>query len=407
MAKKAVGWAVGTMRDGIRKTLNQTKTKAAGREVYAYKVPYRDGDGKQTSQTWDTLTQAKEFRDLVRGQKNSGILQDFKAGRITVSAWGAEWLSTIKATRRPSTHATYRTWVNRYILPELGGMTLNAVTPHDIQRAVNAWATRHGLSAWTVRLIYRACKGLFQEAADAGRIPASPCRNVRLPEVHTSEVVPFTVAEVEAIAEEITPRYRLLVVMGACLGLRIGELLGLTWDRIDLEAGTVSVDRQLQDGRLSPAKTRTSIRRVPLSQRVITELRTHRDLYPPQTVSVEQDGAPGRTEVEPVFRSPRGGMANPATVRYRFRKACTAAGLRPEVPHKLHNLRHTFASVCIEHNTSPKKIQTWMGHASISVTMDVYGHLMNSSDDSLRSAMDAAFGTDAPDSPGGPDAPAH
>ncbi|GAA3755892.1 integrase [Spinactinospora alkalitolerans] len=355
--------------------------------MFAYKVPYRDGNGTQTSETWSTLTKARKFRDLVRSQKHAGLLEDFKAGQQSVSAWAAGWLETAGAIKREATHVAYETLLRLYILPELGGMAVRAVTAMDVQRAVNAWAKTR--SPRSVHLTYTVCASMFKAAVVAGLRRVSPCVGIELPELPDTEVEPFTVAQVWALAGAIRPQYRLLVLMAAQTGLRIGELRGLTWDRIDLHARTVTVDRQVRDGQFRPVKSKASRRVVPLSDALVVELGAYRLAHPPKRLTVGVKGSHAVT-VEPVFTSPRGRLLADSTVTPYWKAACEVVGI-DATARKFHRLRHTFASVLIDRNESPKKIQRWMGHSSIAVTMDVYGHLYPTSDDSLRSAMDDAF----------------
>lgn len=389
----AAEWPAGEMREGILKVYRKRESKQRGRPVYSYKVPYRDATGKQTSQTWATLKEARAFRDQVRSGRRAGILPDYKAGAASVASWADEWLEAVRTARREATYRTYRSWVRRYIGPELGALPVRAVTSADVQRAVTAWSDR--IAPWTVRLVYRALRALMAAAVEADMRPKTPCAGIKLPEVPESrDAQPFTADDVDAIGAGITPRFRVLVALGAGLGLRMGEMLGLSWDRVDLEAGTVTIDRQLQRGKLVPVKSKTSRRVLPLPDTVAAALRDHARTYPPRPVPVGTDGA----TAELVLYQDTGRPVSDSSARYHFKQACKAAGIPGAV--KVHGLRHTFASLLIDKDISPKKIQTWMGHSSISVTMDVYGHLYEGSEAGMCSAIDDALGSDTP-APGG------
>lgn len=382
-------WAPGTMRDGIRKILRVRESKAAGRDVFAYKVPYRDGNGVQTSETFSSLTQAKKFRDLVRSQKHAGLLEDFKAGAVPVSSWAADWIESLRTVKRESTWTSYESLLRINVIPALGGMAVRAVTPMDIQRAVNEWS--RDLAPKTVHLAYRVCGNLFRAAVTSGLRRSSPCVGISLPELPDYEVIPFTVEEVDALTQAIHPNYRMLIRVAAQTGLRIGELRGLTWDRVDLEARTITVNRQLQDGEFRPVKSKASKRVVPISKALASELAIYRWENPPRALSVPvKGGEPVMAEL--VFLTVRGRPIGTSTLKGYWKKACAEVGISPERA-RFHNLRHFFASILIDRNQNALKIQKWMGHANVSVTLNVYGHLMPGSDDDLRSVMDDVFGS--------------
>ncbi|MFW5415811.1 site-specific integrase [Nocardiopsis sp. CNT-189] len=383
-------WPAGEMREGIRKVERKRESKRSGRTVYAYKVPYRTPAGKQTSETWSTLKEARAFRDQVRSQKRAGILPDYQAGEVSVASWSAEWLEAVKTSARDSTYRTYRAWLNRHVIPALGDSPVRAVTSSDVQRAVNRWAKT--LSPRSVHLTYKICCALFGTAVEAEKRSKTPCRAIMLPELPESEVVPFTLAEVDALEEAVPPDWRLLVVLGAGTGLRMGEMLGLTWDRIDFKARTVTVDRQLQKGKLVAVKSKKSRRTVPLPARVALALQAHAARFPRRPVDAP-DAAAGTSTAELVFYRVRGGRVLPvcqSTARDRFKAACKAVGVQGAP--KVHTLRHTFASLLIARNVPGKRIQAWMGHASFSVTMDVYGHLYDDPEGAQSAAIDDALG---------------
>ncbi|MBW8486697.1 site-specific integrase [Actinomadura sp. PM05-2] len=174
-------------------------------------------------------------------------------------------------------------------------------------------------------------------------------------------------------------------------GLRRCEVLGLTWDRVDLVAGTLTVDRQLDaDGRrLAPVKTRNSERVIPLGAAAVRALEALRDDYP--TVPVDLDHSDGYTVhgAHLVVQARTKTPVHPSYLGHVFKDAREAAGLPAGVT--LHTLRHTFASMLIAQGTQPRVIQERMGHGSIVITMDTYGHLFPVEDNKTRDAIDTAL----------------
>ncbi|WP_329098488.1 site-specific integrase [Actinomadura citrea] len=382
-------WRDGEMRDGIRKVRNARASKAAGKDVYSFKVPYRDANGKQTSETFTTSKAAERFRNKVRRQRDEGFAIDPKAGRISVQAYADQWLSVARA-KRANTYRVYETHMRLYIVPGLGGRQLRAVTRDDVQKFVNAL----DLGPVSVRHVYKTLVALFRAAQNLDRMVAmSPCVGIVLPEVPDRTVEILTPGQVRAVAAKMTERWRAAVLLAAGTGLRISEVAGLSWDRVDLDAGTVTVDRQMSADRLlGPVKTRKSRRVVPMPAMVVDALRAHREAVPPAVQEVGD--VDGRTvhRAALVFIRRDGTPANADNIRKPFNRARDAVGLAPSVC--FHVLRHTYASLLIAAGTHLTAIQERMGHASIKVTSDIYGHLYPAEDDRTRKAIDDAFSID-------------
>ncbi|GAA2442062.1 site-specific integrase [Actinomadura vinacea] len=385
-------WRDGEMRDGIRKVRNARASKQAGKDVYSFKVPYRDANGKQTSETFATHTAAVRFRNKVRRQRDEGMVIDAKAGRISVKEYSETWLRAAQA-KRPGTYAEYEKRVRLYIVPALGGRQVRAVTRGDIQRMINDLEGR-GFAPTTIRSAYRTTVGLFRSAQVLDRIiHSTPCVGITLPELPNREVEVLTAAQVRAVAAKMPERWSAAVTLAAGTGLRISEVMGLTWDRIDLEARTVTVDRQMtQKRRLGPVKSKRSKRVVPMPDMVAEVLRAHREAFPPVVRDVPD--ADGKTvhRTALVFTRPDGTPAISGNVRRPFVRARAAVGLAASVT--FHVLRHTYASLLIAGGTHLTVIRDRMGHSSIAITSDTYGHLYPQEDGRTRGVIDEAFATD-------------
>jgi integrase len=207
---------------------------------------------------------------------------------------------------------------------------------------------------------------------------------VPLPKVEREEMRFLTPAEVAALADVIHPRYRALVLVGAYGGLRIGELAGLRRSRVDLLRGTVQVAEIVVEVRgllhVGPPKTQTSRRTVGLPRFVVEELAAHL-------------GRPGDLEAL-VFTAPQGGPLRLPAFRGRvWRPAVIAAGLDGL---RIHDLRHTAVALWIAAGANPKEVSARAGHASVSFTLDRYGHLYPEADTALRDRLDALYGSIRP-----------
>jgi integrase len=232
------------------------------------------------------------------------------------------------------------------------------------------------LAPATVQKAYQLLGKVMGAAVDAGMIPHSPCRRVPLPKVDREEMRFLTPAEVMRLVEAIRPKYRALVLLGAYGGLRIAELAGLRRKRVDLLRGTVEVSEIMTEVRgylyMGPPKTRASRRRVGLPQVVTVELRRHL-------------ASPGDPD-DLVFTGPQGGPLRVTAFRARiWRPATRAAGLDGL---RIHDLRHTAVALWIAAAANPKEVSARAGHASVSFTLDRYGHLYPEADTALRDRLD-------------------
>jgi integrase len=270
------------------------------------------------------------------------------------------------------------TYLRLYVLPRFGDLPLAAIGQRDVRAWVADLASRE-LAPATVVKAYHLLGKVLAGAVDAGMIAQSPCRRVSLPKVEREEMRFLTPVEIARLADAIRPSYRALVLVAAYGGLRIGELAGLRRERVDLLRGTVEVAQIMTEvaGKLQvgPPKTRASRRTVGLPRAVVDALAGHL--------------APGGEPSDFVFTSPQGGPLRVTSFRYRiWRPATTAAGLDGL---RIHDLRHTAVALWIAAGASPKEVAVRAGHASVSFTLDRYGHLYPESDATLRDRLDAFF----------------
>ena len=205
-------------------------------------------------------------------------------------------------------------------------------------------------------------------------------------QIHSSarEIVPLDVAQVRAVAEGMPDRWRAIVAVAAGTGLRQGELLGLTVDRVDFLRRQLRVDRQLVTVGTGPTairfgepKTQASYRTIPLPAVVVDVLSAHLAEF-----GSGDDGL--------IFSTSEGGPIRRQRMADAWRKAATAAGLDESV--KFHDLRHFYPSLLIRHGESVKVVQARLGHASAAETLDTYAHLWPDDEDRTRAAVDEGRG---------------
>ena len=373
-----------------------------------YPDPARGGK-KQIEQLFDTKGEAERWLTSQKAAIQHGEHVDPKDNQRLVkqvaAAWEETWLNL-----EPKTRAGYRAILNRHVLRRWGEVRIGSLTAEAIQVWVNELAAIREPN--TVRRIYSVLRAVLKVAVERRYLLTNPCDSVKLPRSSAAVIdqrIILTRDEVEALAEAITPHFRVFIYTAAYTGLRAGELGALRRRDVDLMHGLLNVERGLKDvsGQLIFGLTKTAkVRRVALPKFLVSMLSDHLDAL---------DGGPDAL----VFRSPDGGPLRHGnfygrhfkpTVRRRYCVKCDEAvkenadscpecgggDLRyilPPEKHDLrfHDLRHTCASLLIAAGAHPKAIQEHLGHKDIQTTFNVYGHLLPSAHEALAAALDGVF----------------
>ena len=260
---------------------------------------------------------------------------------------------------------------------------LGSIRPTEIQGLVRQLSS--SLAPSTVAVVYGRIVSIFRAAIRDRVVAISPCVDVRLPRSPTNAVTRVLEPDqVLALAGLVPLRYRGVVIAGAGLGLRPGELFGLTMDRIEFLKRSVRVDQQMvrvrgEGVRLAPLTTAVSYRSVPLPDVV------------PQATASHMQGWRTHPELGLVLTNERNAPIQQFPFSMVFEHAPAKAGL-PDwaTPH---DLRQFYASTLIRSGASIKVVQTRLGHSSAKATFDVYGHLFRDEEDRTRQAVEDALST--------------
>jgi integrase len=344
-----------------------------------WQARYRGPDGRERAQTFARKVDAERWLDTARGQLARGEWIDPADGRTTFADYVTGWQAAQLV--RESTASQIASHVRAHLEPRWGDRPLATITRADVQAWVAELAGREPpLSPTYIEGLYRRFAAIMRSAADDRLIGATPCRRIRLPEREHRRVAPLPHASIAAIAERMPARARATVLVATGSGLRQGEILGLTLDRVDFLRGSIRVDRQMVtvDGVgpvLRPPKTKASVRTVPVGRAVTELLAAHLAEFP------AVDGL--------IFTSPAGGPWRRSRFGTVFADARDAADVRDGV--RFHDLRHFYASMLIEAGEGPQVVKDRLGHASITETFDTYGHLFPKADDRTRAASDDAL----------------
>jgi integrase len=257
----------------------------------------------------------------------------------------------------------------------IGDVQLTRLTPDLIRKLTAELAGRYAPE--TVARTIRWVRLTLNQAVRDRRIPASPADGVRLPRSHGRRMRLLDENEVSALAAALPDRYSSVVVAAAYTGLRWGELAGLRVGDLDLPRSRLTVQSTLveatgQPPRLGPPKSRASERTITVLGFVVDTLTQHLEACPPVD--------------DVVWTTERGALLRRGSFGRVWRGAVAeSVGL----PCRIHDLRHTHAAWLIADGVHPKAIQTRLGHGSIAVTMDRYGHLMDGLDDQIALHLDA------------------
>lgn len=281
---------------------------------------------------------------------------------------------------RPTTRERFEYVLQRRIVPRFGDIALADLDRNEVQAWV-AEMVAEGLAPGTIRSFTAALSTMLLNARREGLMVSNPCEMLRLPRVDdaASVVKPLTTDEVHAIADEVDDRYRALILVMAYQGLRLGEACGLTRDRIDLHQRHLVIDRQLvtpSSGSpyFGPPKTRSSHRRLPMSDTACAVVETHLGKYP-----LGPDGL--------VFTSSRHRPLGRTTFGQLFRRAVQRLGIEATS----HDLRHHCASLLIAEGCPVTTVQHFLGHKNATETLNTYAHLWSHDDDRIRAAVDRQF----------------
>jgi integrase len=328
-------------------------------------VRWRDGLGRKRQRLFRDEFGARAFADAMTAGRSAPTVER----SLTLSEYLAKTLDAADDIRE-STRYHYVSMVRKHIGPALGHLDLGRVETDDVRQFL-ATMRHAGYSSGYQSVARHVLARTFRLALSEGLVGRSPLAAVPPHKQEArSEVQPLEVDEVEALASAILPRYRAAVLTMAYAGLRVGEVGALTIKNLNLRTRELCVRATVAraGGRLIVVAPKTSAgrRTVSLPQFLAQELRRHVDLF-----CLAPDGrvfhTPGLNQHRDVF-----GLLHTGSIHKPFARARAATRLPHVHPHAL---RHTYAALLIREGAHPKVIQTLMGHASITVTLDLYGHL--------------------------------
>jgi integrase len=337
-------------------------------------------EGKRLRKTFPTLSAARAWRAeaqtaIRRGTLRAPIATTVReAGEALVEGMRSGRTRTRSGDRyKPSAIRSYEAALRDRIFPELGGKRLGDVQRRDVQRLADDLLAE-GRDPSTIRNALMPLRVIYRRAVEDSDVSVNPCANLRLPAVRGRRERIASPEEAQRLLAALPERDRPVWATALYAGLRRGELMALLWEDVDLAAGVIRVERSYDDkGRVEiEPKSRAGRRTVPIVGAL-------RDVLVDHKAQQDRDGGL-------VFGTSAETPLVPSNLWRRAQRAWRRAGLDPI---GLHEARHTFASVLIAAGVNAKAITTYMGHASIQTTYDLYGKLMPGSESEAAALVDA------------------
>jgi integrase len=337
---------------------------------------------------------ADKLKEILADQQKGTLLTDTK--RQTVTQYLDDWLlNSVKPTVRASTYASYKQLCALYIIPSLGRIQLTQLAPQQIRAFLNELSKRQGvrtgkaLSARTVQYCHAILRRSLGQAVRLGLLARNPVALIDPPKATRSEAKYLTPDQARTFLASVKgDRLECLYTLAITLGLRRGELLGLTWDSIDTGECILAVSKTLQrvEGKLQfvDPKTARSKRVVVLSNAAMTALKAHR------IRQLEERLLAGSRweEYNLVFPNTEGKPYDGGNMVKEFHKALKRASL-PDT--NFHSLRHTCASLLLAQGVHMRVVMELLGHSQIAMTMDLYSHVVPELKREAADRMDALF----------------
>jgi integrase len=359
---------------------------------------YQDGDRWRGAISLGRTPDGRRRRIKVSGSTKAEVIAKLKevhraldAGvesptrRLTVGAYLDQWIEGVPGRVEQSTAADYADTVRLHLKPGLGSKILTKLSVSELNAL---WASKRkaGYSANSIRIMRTVLRSALHQAEREGLLVRNVAALSDPPRIGQSEGRSLTVAEARHLLDAATgDRLKALYAVTITFGLRRGEALGLSWSDIDLDSGLVHVRHQLRRERL-PAdqqqeagrkthlvlrdlKTKKSRRTLHLTPALDGLLRSHRAGQARERLAAGPEWA----ESGLVFTTPKGTPIDPDNFAHYFHRLCARADLGHWTPHEL---RHSAASIMLAQGTPLYVVSEVLGHASVAITKDIYGHLI-------------------------------
>jgi integrase len=349
---------------------------------WAFVVDVGHDESGRRRQQWrggfDTRREAEQALTEALGRLQKGTYVE--PSKLTVAAFMGQWLDSIRASVRPSTWAAYAALTRTHIIPALGTIRLQQLTAAQLNRLYADLLEKGrrdgqgGLSPRTVAYVHATVRKALAEAVRWQLLTRNVAAQATPPRQQPNgDLRTWSAEELRAFLAHVEgDRLYAAYLLASTSGLRRGELLGLRWRDLDLSGGRLSVTQTLVSVNyavtFSSPKTAKGRRSVALDPATVAALRAHRVAMLEERLSLGL-GAP--TDDGLVFTALDGEPLHPAQFSDRFDRLVKAAGV-PRI--RLHDLRHTHATLALQAGVHPKVVSERLGHSTVAMTLDIYSH---------------------------------
>lgn len=344
------------------KVSKRTWKNKDGSTAFSWQVDFIDNARKRVVKSgFKTKAQAENFLAKIRLEVDKGSLV-YKNTQIMFVDLANNFMSNYAESYcRKNTIIGYKGYLKNHLIPYFESFKAVEITPNVIREYVKVMQDK-GLKAKTINHTINLLSGIFNKAIEGNYINYNPVTSVKrlnLPHLEMEFLDTFDIKALLTTAKENFTNFYPLLQTALATGMRRGELLALTWNDIDFEHCQIRVNKSLNFGKAEETKTKNSIRNVVFPQKLVSVLLEWKNKAPKSNI---------------VFCNCNGGYMDANNMVRRYFKPCLKlAGIKDI---RFHDLRHTYASLMISKHMPIKFIQQQMGHSSIQVTLDKYGHLM-------------------------------
>ena len=330
--------------------------------------------GKQKTVTITGKTQREVLEKLqaIAVEMNEGSYVE--PSKRLLKDWIKIWLKEYQGSKKPLTVQNYASTINKHVIPALGDIELRKLTNLMIQRFYNSLSSgENPLAPKTVKNIHGILHKALDQAVKAGELKTNPADNCVLPKQVKPEIKPLEPEEVTRFLKNLEGEpYKNLFLVAFFTGMRQGELLGLSWDRVDFDGGIIEIRQQLQciDGKYFLETPKHDKVRLIAPARIVMEA-----LREEQQKQLQNRAAAGddwQNEWNLVFTDETGKYLVRRTVDKHFKKILARSGIEE---HRFHDMRHTFAVSMLDAGEDFKSLQENLGHATAAFTLNQYAHV--------------------------------
>ncbi|MSQ23393.1 MAG: site-specific integrase [Chloroflexi bacterium] len=351
--------------------------RADGRWIGRLMVGYlADGQPDRRQVSAMTRAEVQQKLDAIRASVASGRLVDKDVGSTSVATFLDRWVNSIEGTVRPRTLERYAEVVRLHLSPTIGRHKLADLRPHHLQQ-LYADKRRGGLAPRTVQYIHATIRRALGMAVRWDSVPRNVALDVEAPRVPKREIHPPSPTDLaQLIDTSEANRDRLAVLWNLTIftGARLGEMLGLQWQDVDLDTGAITIRRTLERvvGTLptfAEPKSATSRRRISIPDEAVEGLRHHHVKQ-----KEERLASAYYAEHDLVFCTHLGTPLGARNVGRDFKLALGRAGLPASI--RFHDLRHAHATAMLAAGVHIKTASARLGHSQIAITLDLYSHAL-------------------------------